>query len=267
MNSFCLKALGYSIGDIADLDPLDLVDVREEEKLKLIENMKRRIGGESFDEKYTLKVKKKNGETFWGEIIARTVFFENKWTGLVIITDVSDRVVKELNLQKEKDIFKEISELDDLTNIANRRSFDERLDNSISDAMLKNAKFSLIMFDIDRFKEINDTFGHQAGDAVLSELAFLIKENIRKNDFFARFGGEEFMVISNNIGIGGAVELAEKLRLKIETNGFSSKINVRCSFGVTAYKREDTAESIIKRADEALYKAKENGRNRVESVE
>ena len=267
MNSFCLKALGYSVDDIADLNPLDLVDVREEEKLKLIENMKRRLNGESFNEKYTLKVKKKNGETFWGEIIARTVFFENKWTGLVIITDVSDRVVKELNLQNERDIFKEISELDGLTNIANRRSFDERLDNSISDAMLKNAKFSLIMFDIDRFKEINDTFGHQAGDSVLSELAFLIKGNIRKDDFFARFGGEEFMIISNNIGIRGAVELAEKLRLKVETYDFSSKINVKCSFGVTAYKREDNAESIIKRADEAMYKAKQNGRNRVESIE
>ena len=267
MNSFCLNALGYSIDDIADLNPLDLVDVREEEKFKLLENMKRRLNGESFNEKYTLKVKKKNGETFWGEIIARTVFFENKWTGLVIITDVSDRVVKELNLQNERDIFKEISELDGLTNIANRRSFDERLDNSISDAMLKNAKFSLIMFDIDRFKEINDTFGHQAGDSVLSELAFLIKGNIRKDDFFARFGGEEFMIISNNIGIRGAVELAEKLRLKVETYDFSSKINVKCSFGVTAYKREDNAESIIKRADEAMYKAKQNGRNRVESIE
>ena len=266
INPFGLKILGYTEETIKELNPLDLIDVREEEKLKLLENMKRRLNGESFDEKYTLKVKRKNGETFWGEIIARTVFFENKWTGLVIIADVSDRVVKELNLQKEKDIFKEISELDDLTNIANRRSFDERLDNSISDAMLKNAKFSLIMFDIDRFKEINDTLGHQAGDAVLSELAFLIKENIRKDDFFARFGGEEFMIISKNIGVRGAVELAEKLRLKIETYGFSLKINVKCSFGVTGYKRNDTAESIVKRADEALYKAKENGRNRVESA-
>ena len=123
------------------------------------------------------------------------------------------------------------------------------------------------MFDIDRFKEINDIFGHQAGDSVLSELASLIKDNIRKDDFLARFGGEEFMIISNNISVGGAVELAEKLRFKIENHGFSLKIKVRCSFGVTGYKRDDTAESIVKRADEALYKAKENGRNRVESSE
>ena len=79
----------------------------------------------------------------------------------------------------------------------------------------KNNKGYMPMLDIDHFKEINDTFGHQAGDAVLSELASLIKENIRKDDFFARFGGEEFMmIISNNIGVSSAVELAEKLRSK-----------------------------------------------------
>jgi diguanylate cyclase (GGDEF)-like protein/PAS domain S-box-containing protein len=267
MNPLGLKILGYTEETIKDLNLPDLIEAREEEKSLLSENIKKRLEGEQFETKYTLKVKKKNGGTFWGEIISTTIFFENAWTGLAIIADVSDRVIKELNLQKEKNIFKEISELDDLTNIANRRSFNERLDNSISDAMLKNAKFSLIMLDIDHFKEINDTFGHQSGDSVLSELASLIKENIRRDDFFARFGGEEFMIISKNIDVEGAAELAEKLRLKIETYGFSSKINVKCSFGVTGYKRNDTAESIIKRADGALYKAKENGRNRVESAE
>ena len=167
---------------------------------------------------------------------------------------------------KEKDVFKELSELEGLTDIPNRRSFDAKLEDYLSDTMLKNLKFSLIMFDIDRFKEINDTFGHQTGDAVLSELASLIKENIRKDDFFARFGGEEFMIISNNISVSGAVELAEKLRLTIETHGFPLKINVKCSFGVTSYKHGDTADAIIKRADDALYEAKENGRNRVKTV-
>ncbi len=267
INPFGLKILGYTEETIKELNPLDLVEAREEEKLSLSENIKRRLDGEQFETKYTLKIKKKSGETFWGEIISTTIFFENAWTGLAIIADVSDRVVSELNLMKEKDVFKELSELDGLTDIPNRRSFDAKLEDYLSNALLKNAKFSLIMFDIDRFKEINDIFGHQAGDSVLSELAFLIKGNIRKDDFFARFGGEEFMVISKNIGVKGAVELAEKLRLKIETYGFSSKINVKCSFGVTGYRRDDTAESIVKRADEALYKAKENGRNRVESVE
>jgi len=269
MNPFGLKILGYTEETIKDLNTPDLVEAREEEKSLLSENVKRRLKGEQFESKYTLKVKKKSGETFWGEIISTTIFFENAWTGLMIITDVSDRVVSELNLIKEKDVFKKLSELDGLTDIPNRRSFDAKLEDYLSNAMLKiaNAKFSLIMFDIDHFKEINDTFGHSAGDSVLSELAFLIKQNIRKDDFFARFGGEEFMIISKNIGVKGAVELAEKLRLKIETYGFSSKINVKCSFGVTGYRRGDTAESIVKRADEALYKAKENGRNRVESSE
>ena len=267
MNPFGLKILGYTEETIKDLNLPEMVEAREEEKLLLYQNIKRRLGGEQFETKYTLKVKKKSGETFWGEIIATTIFFENAWTGLAIINDVSDRVLSELNLIKEKDVFKELSELDALTHVPNRRSFDTKLEDYLRNALINNAKFSLIMLDIDHFKEINDTFGHQTGDSVLSELASLIRENIRRDDFFARFGGEEFMVISKNIGVEGAVELAEKLRLKIETHGFSSKVNVKCSFGVTGYKRDDTAESIVKRADEALYKAKENGRNRVESVE
>jgi diguanylate cyclase (GGDEF)-like protein/PAS domain S-box-containing protein len=267
MNPFGLSVLGYAENEIKNLSPLDILELREEEKSILSENIKKRLEGEQSESKYTFKVKKKSGNSFWGELITRTVFFENAWAGLVIITDVSNRVTSELNLMKEKEVFKELSELDALTDIPNRRSFDIKLGDNISNALLKNAKFSLIMFDIDHFKQINDGYGHQIGDAVLSELASLVKKNIRSYDFIARFGGEEFMIISNNISLKGAIEFAEKLRKKIEDAEFSSKINVRCSFGVTAYKREDTAESIIKRADEALYKAKENGRNRVESVE
>ena len=267
LNPFGLSVLGYTENEINQLSPLDILEVREEEKSILSENIKKRLEGEQSESKYTFKVKKKSGNSFWGELITRTVFFENAWTGLVIITDVSNRVASELNLMKEKDVFKELSELDALTDIPNRRSFDIKLGENISNALLKNAKFSLIMFDIDHFKQINDGYGHQVGDTVLSELASLVKKNIRSYDFIARFGGEEFMIISNNISLKGAIEFAEKLRKKIEDAEFSSKINVRCSFGVTGYKRNDTAESIIKKADDALYKAKENGRNRVESAE
>ena len=267
MNPFGLKILGYTEETIKGLSLLDLVETRKEEKLLLSENIKRRLNGEQFESKYTLKVKKKSGKTFWGEIISTTIFFKNAWTGLVIIADVSDRVVNELKLLKEKDVFKELSELDGLTDIPNRRSFDAKLEYYLSNTLLKNLKFSLIMLDIDHFKEINDTFGHQAGDAVLSELASLIKENIRKDDFFARFGGEEFMIILNGSGIKNALEFAEKLRSKIELHNFSINSGVKCSFGVTACKSGDTADIIIKSADNALYKAKENGRNRVESTE
>lgn len=266
INPFGLKALGYNENEAKELSPLELVEGREDEKLILSENIKRRLAGEPFQEKYTLKVKMKDGETFWGDILATTIFYENKWTGLIIITDVSERVAKELKLLKEKDALKELSEIDALTGIPNRRSFDEKLKNYLNGAVLKNIKFSLIMFDIDHFKGINDTLGHQAGDTVLSELAFLVKESIRKEDFLARFGGEEFMIILNNARLESAVELAEKLRLNIESRSLSVKSVVRCSFGVTAYRFGDTSESIIKRVDDALYEAKEQGRNRVKSI-
>ncbi|MHB1601177.1 MAG: sensor domain-containing diguanylate cyclase [bacterium] len=266
INPFGLKMLGYSEETVKGLNPLDLIEAREEEKIRLWKSIKKRLNGELFEEKYILRVKKKNGETFWGELLTTTILYENKWTGLVIISDVNEKVVKEQKLLKEKDVLKELAEIDALTEVYNRRSLDEKLSDCLNDAFIKNIKFSLIMLDIDHFKEINDTFGHQAGDTVLSELAFLVKENIRKEDFLARFGGEEFMIISNGAGIKNALELAEKLRSKIELHNFSIKSGVNCSFGVTAYKYGDTDEAIIKRVDDALYKAKENGRNRVESI-
>lgn len=265
MNPYGLQMLGYNERDILGLSPLDLVDIRDEERKAISGNIKRRLTGEYFEEKYTLKIKKKNGETFWGEILTTTIFSKNEWAGLVLIADVNERVINELKLSKEKDIFRGLSELDDLTQIPNRRSFDENIANCLTDKIPNGKKFSLIMFDIDLFKNINDTLGHQTGDTVLKDIALLIKENTRKEDFFARFGGEEFMIIVPDADIEKAAEIAEKLRLSIETHNFLPEIKVTCSFGVTSCKAGDTTDNIIYRVDAALYKAKANGRNRVKT--
>ncbi len=263
VNPYGLQSLGYSEKEIAELSVLDLIETREEERAFILENTKRRLNGEYFNEKYVLKVKKKDGNIFWGEIFATTAFFKNKWTGVIIVTDVNERVVNETKLLKEKNIYKKLAELDGLTKIPNRRSFDKKLADCLNISTLKGIRFSLIMFDIDEFKKINDTFGHQIGDTVLSEIVSLIEKNIRKDDFFARFGGEEFMIIALNTRLEKAVELAEKLRFNIAVHDFPLKINVTCSFGVTESKPGDTNENMIYKADMALYKAKERGKNRV----
>lgn len=123
---------------------------------------------------------------------------------------------------------------------------------------------ALIFFDIDHFKRINDTYGHEAGDSVLQELSNIVSSMIRQTDIFARFGGEEFVILVHNNDIRTGRELADKIRSQIERHSFLQWGTVTCSFGVTQFHPDDTAERIIKRADDAMYAAKQAGRNRVE---
>ena len=155
---------------------------------------------------------------------------------------------------------------DALTGIFNRRKFDETLKVEIRRSERYGTALSLIMFDIDHFKQINDTRGHVVGDQILTALTNIVSENIRTHDVLARFGGEEFTILAPGNSLTGGRKFAEKLRAAIERNDFPDACRITCSFGVTEHKHGDTAESFIKRVDEALYRAKKNGRNRVEEA-
>jgi diguanylate cyclase (GGDEF)-like protein len=123
--------------------------------------------------------------------------------------------------------------------------------------------FCLIMFDIDNFKSINDTYGHKVGDNILVELAFIVKNTMRKSDTFARWGGEEFAVILPQSRVKTAVKIAEKFRLKIANNVFEDDLKITCSFGVCEYKKAYDAATLIEYTDKKLYEAKHSGKNRV----
>ena len=117
--------------------------------------------------------------------------------------------------------------------------------------------------DIDKFKHINDEYGHNIGDLVLKTLADVIKENIRETDCFARWGGEEFVLLLPETEQKGAIALAEKIRNAVEKKNFNLASNVTISIGVSTYNKGETLESIYSRADKALYASKEQGRNQV----
>ena len=153
---------------------------------------------------------------------------------------------------------------DPLTGIYNRAFLYGFLSKVLKDIDRYPRSLSLITFDIDHFKKINDTFGHGVGDLVLKELTKLVSQSIRSSDVFARIGGEEFLIASPNTDFKGAMELSEKLRSRIEQNNFLQAGHVTVSFGVTVYKENDTMDDFFKRSDVALYKAKNNGRNRIE---
>ena len=154
--------------------------------------------------------------------------------------------------------------IDPLTSIINRRKFNETLTYELKREERYKNGLSLIICDLDRFKNINDEFGHDGGDQALIAFTRLISNAIRKSDVFARWGGEEFVILLPGTELEEAMKIASKLRLITEASMIPHVGRITTSFGVSEFQSGDSEESLIKRADMALYKAKENGRNRVE---
>lgn len=157
---------------------------------------------------------------------------------------------------------KEISITDPLTGIYNRLKFEQELNNEIQYFFRYNTTLSMIILDIDHFKEINDKYGHVMGDRVLVKLTKLLQTEIRDNDIFARIGGEEFAIILPRTGQKKAKALAERLRLLVEGYKFDYIKGITCSFGVTEFQGDD-ATDFIRKVDFLLYEAKNCGRNQV----
>ncbi|MGR9012826.1 MAG: GGDEF domain-containing protein [Gammaproteobacteria bacterium] len=155
---------------------------------------------------------------------------------------------------------------DPLTQSNNRASFNDSIKREISLATRNTKELSLIFFDIDHFKAINDTYGHECGDLALTSSARWIKENLRDSDIVFRYGGEEFVILLSDTDANGAELLAERIRASIEQHTIAygmDVIKLTASLGVSTLHSDDTADSFVKRADEAMYKAKRNGRNQV----
>jgi diguanylate cyclase (GGDEF)-like protein len=168
-------------------------------------------------------------------------------------------------LQEQLEYINEIATRDKLTSVYNRHMFEELLNKEMQRARRYTRPLSLVMVDADFFKEINDRYGHQTGDAVLKELAGMLVSNLRDSDIIARWGGEEFVAILPDTTQEAAAALAEALRVKIARSSFAENIQLTCSFGITSYRHSDTLNNLFARIDRALYRAKEYQRNNVQS--
>ncbi|MEN7343511.1 MAG: GGDEF domain-containing protein [Pseudomonadota bacterium] len=161
---------------------------------------------------------------------------------------------------------------DPLTGLGNRRAMAAALDAAIQAARQTKEMFALIMWDIDHFKEINDNHGHASGDAVLTQVTQTVRRGLSETDACYRVGGEEFVVISRNTTLDNAKGFGDQLRKKIaetlvDFDESDMTLTVTASFGMTEYIAGDTADEILRRADEALYEAKRSGRNRLHMAE
>ncbi|MCF7927259.1 MAG: sensor domain-containing diguanylate cyclase [Candidatus Izimaplasma sp.] len=154
---------------------------------------------------------------------------------------------------------------DELTGISNRRHLDFFINQKLKSYKTFNDKFGLLFFDIDHFKNVNDTYGHDVGDSILKMVAKTINQNTREADNFGRFGGEEFLLVAELDSEELLYKLAEKLRILVAESAFRFKnekpINVTVSIGGSLVRKKDSVKSLIKRADTAMYQAKNNGRN------
>lgn len=169
-------------------------------------------------------------------------------------------------LEEKSAELERLSITDVLTGLYNRRHADIKLEQEMFRADRYNGQLSVIMADLDYFKKVNDVWGHQAGDSVLQAFAIILSENTRDSDLVSRWGGEEFLIICPQTDLRGAVIQAENLRKTFANTTFKDIGSKTCSFGVATYNSGESKNSLVQRADEALYMAKNNGRNRVEAL-
>ncbi len=165
----------------------------------------------------------------------------------------------------QKNLLKKKAYCDELTQIYNRAYFEEIFDKEIAQHQIEKTPLSFIILDIDNFKNFNDTYGHQVGDDILLDMAQLIQGKVREMDTFARWGGEEFVIILPNTTLEVATRVAQEKREIIASYTFRQDLKITCSFGVASFGVGDNQKSVMERADDALYRAKRGGRNRVES--
>jgi diguanylate cyclase (GGDEF)-like protein len=184
------------------------------------------------------------------------------------LAGVNETLLQEISERKKmEEELKRLATTDKLTGAYNRMKFEEIIEREIGRVRRYSQPLSMMMFDIDYFKKVNDTYGHSAGDYVLKTVADIVRENIRKIDYLVRWGGDEFMIISSETGLDDAYALADRIKRIIESYHFDRVGKITVSMGVTAFRENDVGDTFIKRADDAMYVAKSNSSiSRVEVI-
>ncbi|HEX5393530.1 MAG TPA: diguanylate cyclase [Rhodocyclaceae bacterium] len=253
--------------------------VNPEERTKLVRILEER--GVVFD--YEAELKTAKGERFWAYLSAILIpKLGGESQVFVSFNDITARKQAELDLRKvNMDLqlrLLEILELrerlenqairDSLTGLYNRHHLDDTFERELARARREGMPLAVVLLDVDHFKQLNDTYGHRAGDTVLKAMAALLSSDVRAEDFICRYGGEEFLVILPGMGLDIAAERAERWRVAIAEMRVpvrSTTLQITGSFGIASYPDQGLdADRLIQAADTALYRAKHNGRNRVE---
>ena len=248
-----------------DIEPTELERYRLKDFFVDAENrilLNERLEQEKEVQDFEILVKSYSGDTpFWLLTSATTIDYNYDVVLYAAFQDITSRKNREVLLKNQ-------ATRDPLTSLYNRRYFEDEVNKRIANARLNNGTYCVLMTDVDLFKRVNDTYGHKTGDKVLIELAGACERALRDNDIVARYGGEEFVIYLDDVTIEKAQTVAERLRETIAGLQVPSDdgrtVTFTISIGISSSKVSDNIDTLIKTADEALYKAKQNGRNRVE---
>ena len=198
----------------------------------------------------------KDGEKKYFKAHSRELVVDEKVLNIIIFDDITDSLQKLSSLEDK-------ASKDTMTGLFNKGKFNDVLSKEIVLCNALASPISMIFLDIDHFKIVNDTYGHDAGDYVLVELAKILTSRVRSSDFVARWGGEEFVITLQSATVEQAAVLAEKLRIEVENYDFKNVGKQTISLGITQYRMNEAQEVFLKRVDEALYEAKASGRNKI----
>ncbi len=206
------------------------------------------------------------GRMYWGEgfLAVATMLAVAQLMYIALWTAVAMLRAGYYRAQERTRLLEILAYSDPLTSLPNRRGLASHMEAEIAEAHRRGDKVTAAMIDIDHFKRINDTFGHRCGDEVLQKIGPLLLENLRVSDTICRWGGEEFLVIFTSTSDATCLEIAERLRVAVQGCDFVHQIQVTISIGVAGLRGEESLTDLVSRADEALYRAKHLGRNRVE---
>ncbi len=256
-NRGALLNTGYTLEELCQMTPPAIQPEFAKDHFReliapLLEGKQEQIAVETVHER-------KDGSRYYVDVRLQLMLHEHEEKFVVVANDITERK----RAEQEKEHFYRLSSHDHLTQIYNRQKFEELYDKECERTRRYDGDLALILFDIDHFKSINDTFGHQAGDVVLQVLTRHISDALRDSDTFARWGGEEFVILLPHTDLKTAVAKAEHLRRTLELLSIDGVGTVTCSFGVTAVNLFAPVAETIHEADRGLYRAKAEGRNRV----
>jgi len=247
-DSYC-KMIGYNINELTTMNIASLEAIENPEMVATHISRIIKAGSDSF----TSKHRRKDGAEIDVEVTI-TYLDDRGGRFFSFVRDITDRKKLEVELVQA-------ATYDSLTGVFNRKSLEEKIEGEVERAKRYGSTFSLIMFDIDDFKHINDTLGHHVGDKVLQGIAEMVKLNVRVLDTVGRWGGEEFMILLSETNHSEAAIVAEKLRTALANHRTGEADHITASFGITSYQADDTLDTIFKRVDDLLYSAKNSGKN------
>lgn len=259
-NDTAIKNIGYTL---EELQSMNLYELKPQfSKEQFIELITPLLEGKKAVQFFNAVQKRKDGSLYDVQVNLQLIKIDGEEKFVAIVNDITEQ---NKTLQ-EKEHYYYLSTHDHLTQQFNRQMFDTLFEKEAERAQRYGSELSLIMIDIDFFKKVNDIHGHQVGDEVLKKVSAHIKTLLRDSDVFARWGGEEFVIFMPHTNLQNAVEKAEALRMAIEKLNIKVAGSITCSFGVMQVKNFEKLNEAFTQVDEALYKAKENGRNRIETI-